>query len=159
MRFNHLMNLIAFPGKVHGKPPASGFVATNKMPESRALSKFLAVLNSYIPLSAPSGGELGWGRLPGVFIYGTSNKSVIWVFIPTRRSCEGRNLCPQRFRFLPSQERRGQGLSIDRHSGSSPFVQGWSKDSPTMSGFPRIYVRFSRDNRSLLGHRPQFLSQ
>ena len=52
MRFNHLMNLIAFPGKVHGKPPASGFVATNKMPESRALSKFLAVLNSYIPLSA-----------------------------------------------------------------------------------------------------------
>ena len=27
------------------------------------------------------------------------NKSVTWVFIPTRRSCEGRNLGPQRFRF------------------------------------------------------------
>ena len=71
MRFNHLMNLIAFPGKAHGKPPASGFVATNKMPESRALSKFLAVLNSYIPLSAPPRKN----RLPGARLVRNNGKT------------------------------------------------------------------------------------
>ena len=40
-------------------------------------------------------GRVRAGASPRCFdllIYGTSNKSVIWVFIPTRRSCEGRNL-------------------------------------------------------------------
>ena len=39
MRFNDLLHLIAFPGKAHGRPPASGFVIATKMPDSRALSK------------------------------------------------------------------------------------------------------------------------
>ena len=39
MRFNDLLHLVAFPGKAHGKPPASGFVIATKMPDSRALSK------------------------------------------------------------------------------------------------------------------------
>ena len=39
MRFNDLLHLIAFPWKAHGRPPASGFVITAKMPDSRALSK------------------------------------------------------------------------------------------------------------------------
>ena len=40
------------------------------------------------------------------------NKSVTWVFISARRSCEGRNLkrCGQR--FLLSQERRGEGAGV-----------------------------------------------
>ena len=38
MRFNHLLHLIAFPGKAHGRPPASGFVIATKMPDSRAFS-------------------------------------------------------------------------------------------------------------------------
>ena len=37
MRFNDLLHLIAFPGKAHGRPPASGF-DTTKMPDSRAFS-------------------------------------------------------------------------------------------------------------------------
>ena len=45
MRFNDLLHLIAFPGKAHGRPPASGF-DTTKMPESRAFS------NSSEPVSA-----------------------------------------------------------------------------------------------------------
>ena len=39
MRFNNLLQLVAFPGKAHGRPPASGFVVATKMPDSRALSK------------------------------------------------------------------------------------------------------------------------
>ena len=39
-------------------------------------------------------------------------KSVTRVFIPTCRSCVGRNLGPQRFRFLLSQERRGEGAGV-----------------------------------------------
>ena len=39
MRFNHLLHLVAFPWKAHGRPPASGFVIVTKMPDSRALSK------------------------------------------------------------------------------------------------------------------------
>ena len=40
MRFNDLLHLIAFPGKAHGRPPATGSVIATKMPDSRALSKF-----------------------------------------------------------------------------------------------------------------------
>ena len=40
MRFNGLLHLVAFPGKAHGRPPASGFVALTKIPDSCALSKF-----------------------------------------------------------------------------------------------------------------------
>ena len=39
MRFNDLLHLAAFPGKAHGRPPASGFVIAAKMPDSCALSK------------------------------------------------------------------------------------------------------------------------
>ena len=47
------------------------------------------------------------------------NKSVTWVFIPTRRSCESRDLCPQRFRFLPSQERRSITFEVPAKAGTS----------------------------------------
>ena len=40
------------------------------------------------------------------------NKSVTLILNPTRRSCEGRNRGPQRFRFLPSQERQGEGADV-----------------------------------------------
>ena len=39
MRFNDLLHLVAFLGKAHGRPPASGFVIATKMPDYRALSK------------------------------------------------------------------------------------------------------------------------
>ena len=54
MRFNHLLHLIAFPGKAHGTPPASGFVIAAKMPDSRALSKFSDQFHSiHTPVSPP----------------------------------------------------------------------------------------------------------
>ena len=40
------------------------------------------------------------------------NKSVTWILNPTRRSCEGRNLKRCGPRFLPSQERRGEGAGF-----------------------------------------------
>ena len=40
------------------------------------------------------------------------NKSVTWVFIPTRRSCKGRNLKRCGPRFPPLQERRGEGAGV-----------------------------------------------
>ena len=52
------------------------------------------------------------------------NKSVTWILNPTRRSCEGRNLAPQRFRFLLPQELRGQGLlTVPSPSGGG---LGWA---------------------------------
>ena len=61
MRFNHLLHLIAFPGKAHGTPPAFGFVKT-KMPDSPAPSQATSTTNfsRYIPLSAhPTGRWVG----------------------------------------------------------------------------------------------------
>ena len=40
------------------------------------------------------------------------NKSVTLILNPTRRSCEGRNLKRCGPRFLPSQERRGEGADV-----------------------------------------------
>ena len=61
MRVNHLLNLIAFPGKAHGTPPASGFVIATKMPDSPGPSQVTSTTNfsRYIPLSAELGGVLG----------------------------------------------------------------------------------------------------
>ena len=58
MRFNHLLHLIAFPGKAQGTPPAFGFVKT-KMPDSPAPSQATSTTNfsRYIPLSALGGGQ------------------------------------------------------------------------------------------------------
>ena len=58
MRVNHLLNLIAFPGKAHGTPPASGFVIATKMPDSPGPSQVTSTTNfsRYIPLSAGVGG-------------------------------------------------------------------------------------------------------
>ena len=58
MRFNHLLHLIAFPGKAQGTPPAFGFVKT-KMPDSPAPSQAKPTPNfsRYIPLSALGGGQ------------------------------------------------------------------------------------------------------
>ena len=50
MRFNHLLHLIAFPWKAHGRPPASGFVSATKMPDSRAFSK---LSDQFQPLHTP----------------------------------------------------------------------------------------------------------
>ena len=72
------------------------------------------------------------------------NKPVTWVFIPTRRSCESRNLGPQRFRFLPSQERRGQGLSIV--PGKLLRMSGVLSGPSISNGNP---VRVSRSNHKL----------
>ena len=55
MRFNDLLDLIAFPWKAHGRPPASGFVIAAKMPDSRALSNLQTNFSPYIPLSAGGG--------------------------------------------------------------------------------------------------------
>ena len=49
MRFNRLLHLIAFPGKAHGKPPASGFVTAAKMPDSRGFP----VLRPFSPHTYP----------------------------------------------------------------------------------------------------------
>ena len=51
MRFNGLLHLIAFPGKVHKEPPASGPIK-NKMPDSPAPSQVAArpSLSPYLPL-------------------------------------------------------------------------------------------------------------
>ena len=61
MRFNRLLHLIAFSGKAHGGPPASG-CDINKMPDSPAPSqaKRAPDFSPYIPLSA---GPQGVDRL------------------------------------------------------------------------------------------------
>ena len=53
MRFNSLLKLIGFSGKVHGEPPASGCVADTRMPETSAPSQgsFRANFSRYLPLS------------------------------------------------------------------------------------------------------------
>ena len=56
MRFNDLLHLIAFPGKAHGRPPASGFVIATKMPDSCALSKFS---DQFHPLHTPVSASAG----------------------------------------------------------------------------------------------------
>ena len=61
MRFNRFLHLIAFSGKAHGDPPASG-CDINKMPETPAPSQAMAKpsLSRYIPLSGgfpPAPGE------------------------------------------------------------------------------------------------------
>ncbi len=65
MRFNDLLHLIAFPGKAHGKPPASGFVIATKMPDSRALSKpsdqFQSIHTPVSGMGQSSGAVLGIG--------------------------------------------------------------------------------------------------
>ena len=65
MRFNRLLHLIAFPGKAHGGPPASG-LDTTKMPDSPALSQATAKasFSRYLPLSGGISGseELGVHR-------------------------------------------------------------------------------------------------
>ena len=55
MRFNHLMNLIAFPGKVHGIANLRHRRFRCNKQDARIPCAFqvLAVLNSYIPLSDP----------------------------------------------------------------------------------------------------------
>ena len=57
MRFNRLLHLIAFSGKAHGGPPASG-LDTTKMPDSPALSQATAKasFSPYLPLSGPPPG-------------------------------------------------------------------------------------------------------
>ena len=83
MRFNDLLHLAAFPGKAHGRPPASGFVATNKMPESRALSKFS---DQFQPLHTPVRGAYGgmykFGDLEGTWLSGAFS-------VPNRRVDRG----------------------------------------------------------------------
>ena len=58
MRFNRFLHLIAFSGKAHGDPPASG-LDTTKMPDAPAPSQATAKasFSRYLPLS---GGEGGW---------------------------------------------------------------------------------------------------
>ena len=60
MRFNHLLHLIAFPWKAHGRPPASGFVSATKMPDSRAFSK---LSDQFQPLHTPISHVLGEARI------------------------------------------------------------------------------------------------
>ena len=112
-----------------------------------------------------------------VFIH-TRHRSVSWVFIPTRRSREGRNLCPQRFRFLPSQERRSEGAEVtwnlpgfvmkdyhsspDRYHGvresygdAPPPMQwhGWWTHSYSSLYYSRVgSCRFSRIRFKLMSH-------
>ena len=52
MRFNRFLHLIAFSGKAHGDPPASG-LDTTKMPDAPAPSQATAKANfsRYLPLS------------------------------------------------------------------------------------------------------------
>ena len=89
-----------------------------------------------LTVPSPSGGGLEWGRLPGV-----ASPRCIDLWNPTRRSCEGRNLDPQRFRFLLPQERRGQGLSVVR---GKPLIVARPGDKLT-----RNPLMVSRSNHKL----------
>ena len=63
MRFNRFLHLIAFSGKAHGDPPASG-LDTSKMPDAPAPSQATAKasFSRYLPLSGSGAGK-GWDVL------------------------------------------------------------------------------------------------
>ena len=65
MRFNRFLHLIAFSGKAHGDPPASG-LDTTKMPDAPAPSQATAKasFSRYLPLSAPPPRASGWSGNP-----------------------------------------------------------------------------------------------
>ena len=103
----------SLPGRQSGFHPLSGLAPADTSHREAAHRTGAAEKRYVEPWT-------GWGQLGAAIVLVRSvkrireplNKSVTWILNPTRRSCEGRNLCPQRFRFLLPQERRGEGAGV-----------------------------------------------
>ena len=139
MRFNDLLHLIAFSGKAHGRPPASGF-DTTKMPDSRAFSNSsdqfqpLHTLVS-LPRGNRCGGPLRLGPAPEqpVRFPPSGNRP---FFLPFSRASVGSGFGSVTG-FLDPLGGAVDGLRrTDRRTRGNPFSQSSFRSGPPFRCFP-----------------------